>query len=230
MQFTTTTFESYGEALDYSIMLRTEELFAAAKDAELELLNRGFRRAQNADGFPFEYEIEDIREMDEVVDERAACARFDLLRRSQNGRELLALWKARTMWREANAQPQDAYDGFVSTGMASAEAEMERRLHMHDSEFEFVTREPDDASPEQYEAWDKQEAWLDEKTREARTELIRALVDRGVQPKNPTVIRWVEKRMKAKSYNQMRAYKSCTYILRRGFYTGFNYEGWNPAR
>jgi hypothetical protein len=218
-----TTFDSYGKFVDYSILVRVEEIAAAAKDAELDLLNAGFLPAVGGDSFPFAYEIEDLRERDQTVDDRASLGNFAGLRRSKNGRELLALWKARTHWRDERAQAQDQEMGFVSAGLASPEAEFLRRLTMHDGEFTYCLRE-DTADEAQFEAWEKQDEFVKGKLNEKRAELILELRRRGVDPRNPLVVRWVEKRMAAKSWNQLRAYSSCLYIIRRGFPTGFAYR------
>jgi hypothetical protein len=48
-----------------------------------------------------------------------------------------------------------------------------------------------------------------------------------VKPTSNRAVRvWIAKRMAAKHGNALRAFSSCLAIVRRGYFTGFAYEGW----
>jgi hypothetical protein len=239
---------------DAWIDLRARQLVAQAK----------FDFHTGAD-YPFAYELEELREAEELQSLLEPVPNFDELRSYAAGRELLAHWKARATWRELHAQPQDEVDGFAPQD--DEVTELEKRLTMEDEAFrygsggdwamsaekELIVTQADSQSRFTYcngyavidhdapvddevevtevegdcwTRWESEDRYIDGLTKAKRAELISLLRERGVDPTQRAVLVFVEKRMRAKGHNRLRAYASCCYMIRRGFFTGFAYDGW----
>ena len=164
--------------------------------------------------FPLAYEIEDIRDRDATVDDRAARGDFRGLRRSKNGRTLLALWKVRAAWNDS--RPLTVDDIVPGYSPDPAQRDLEMRLGMEDEAFRYTFRtEPLDRWEGEYAGYESQDAFVRAITETRRQELVAALQDfYGDAWNSAQVVAWVKSRIERKHGNLLRGYCSALYSIK----------------
>jgi hypothetical protein len=203
-----------------------------------------------------EAQIAEILDLDDDVQEAYREGQWNTLRCLDRGYQLLDLLETRRDLRDRPEliTPYDDIDGYAPP----TEEDRERQIlaGRDDEAFRYST-ERDSATEDDYDAWIEQDAFIRREMLTARDELIAELERLGVDPKNPAVAKWVKARyeMKAMRYGArvagsrsywndqidprghdgghgpqrwMATYRSCLYILKRGYRTPFAYS--EPAK
>lgn len=180
-------------------------------------IEAGLARITDAigDEFPLQYELDDIRERDEHVDALAHASNFKGLRRSRNGRALLALWQVRSIWREQQPLSQDD----VASGYAPLDEEareLEKRLAMDDEALAYSHRLDLDDDYEQQQMYEDQDTFVQSLSEQRRQELVDLLKHiYGDRWNSPQMVDWVKGRIAAKHGNALRGYASCLASLKK---------------